>query len=138
MRIWRDLILAYLGGMLYVGVELLWRGWSHPSMFVLGGVCFLLLGALNEHPATAGLPLAVQAVLGAAIVTALELLTGLLVNGLLHMNVWDYSALPLNFRGQICLLFSLLWVPLSLAAILADDVLRRLLFHEPFPPYRLF
>ncbi len=137
LRIWKDLILAYIGGMLYVTLEHLWRGWSHPSMFLLGGLCFLLLGALNEHPATAGVPLLWQSILGAGIVTVLELVTGLIVNVALDLNVWDYSALPFNFMGQICLYFFLLWIPVSTLAILADDAVRHLLFHEPWPHYRL-
>lgn len=138
MRIWKDLILAYIGGMLYVCLEHLWRGRSHPSMFLLGGVCFLLIGALNQTPHTAGVGILWQSILGAAIVTVLEFACGMIVNVALSMNVWDYSHLPLNLMGQICLPFFLLWIPVSAMAILADDVLRFALFHEPWPPYRLF
>ena len=45
-------------------------------------------------------------------ITLVELVTGLLVNRDYH--VWDYRKLPLNYRGQICLPFTLLWVPISL------------------------
>lgn len=130
-KIWRSLILWYLGGMLYTGIELLWRGWSHGSMFIAGGVCLLLIGALGmwESP----LPIVWRMPLGAAIITAVELSAGLIVNR--SHTVWDYSALPFNFHGQICLPFSLLWIPVSLAAIAAFDIARRLLFHEPFPHY---
>ena len=34
------LVLAVIGGAIYVGIEMLWRGHSHPSMFILGGLCF--------------------------------------------------------------------------------------------------
>ena len=69
-------------------------------------------------------------------VTALELVTGLVVNRWLGLNVWDYSNLPMNFLGQICLPYFLLWVPLCTAAVFAEDGLRWLLFHTPLPPYR--
>ncbi len=134
MRYLEHVTIGILGGLLYVGVELLFRGRSHPSMFVVGGLCFWLIGMLDR--AAPGLPLLAQMVLGAAAVTGLELLSGLLVNVRLGWDVWDYSALPLNYRGQICLPFSLLWLPLSLAAIFADDALRLLLFHRAPPPYR--
>ena len=51
---------------------------------------------------------------GSAICTTGELLTGLMLNR--DHRIWDYSRLPLNFRGQICLPFSLIWMPVSLAA----------------------
>ena len=97
-----------LGGAAYVGLELLWRGRSHPSMFAAGGVSFLLLGKIRET----GLPIWVKPVAGAAAITAVELGTGLLLNREYH--IWDYRAVPGNFKGQICLPFSLLWIPVSL------------------------
>ncbi len=103
-------------------------------MFVVGGLCFWSIGMLDR--AAPGLPLLAQMFLGAAVITGLELLSGLLVNVRLGWNVWDYGALPLNYRGQICLPFFLLWIPLSLAAVFADDALRLLFFHHVPPVYR--
>ena len=96
-----------LGGAAYVGMELLWRGRSHPSMFAAGGVSFLLLGKIRETD----LPFWTKPVAGAAAITAVELGTGLLLNREYH--IWDYRAVPGNFKGQICLPFSLLWIPVS-------------------------
>ena len=138
MRFWKDLVLFYIGGILYVLLELVWRGRSHPTMFLLGGLCFLLINALGRIPAVAESPLLGRAVLSAVMVTTLELLCGLLVNVVLQLNVWDYSHQPLNFMGQICPLFFLLWIPVSLFAILAGDYLQYLLFGVPLPRYRLF
>lgn len=104
-------LLFCLGGAAYVGLELLWRGRSHVSMFAAGGVCFLILGAMSRR----GWCLWKRGCLGAAAITAVELATGLLVNRDYH--VWDYRHLPLNFLGQVCLPFTVLWVPLSLAAM---------------------
>lgn len=113
LKIWKKALLFYLGGMGYVALELLWRGWSHSSMFVLGGLCFLALGQLDQVQPR--LPLPLRVMVGAGIVTMLELAAGLLVNR--SHQVWDYSGQPFNFHGQICLTFSLLWVPVSLAAM---------------------
>ena len=90
-----------------MGLELLWRGRSHVSMFAAGGLSFLLLGKLRETR----LPDPVKPVAGAGLITAVELLTGLLVNRDYH--VWDYRTLPGNFKGQVCLPFSLLWIPVA-------------------------
>ena len=106
---------AYLftvGGGIYVSLELLWRGRSHWTMFALGGGCFLAIGELGKR--MAGTPRLLRAAAGSAVCTTGELLTGLVFNRDFH--IWDYRALPGNFRGQICLPFSALWMPLSLLA----------------------
>ena len=113
MKIWKNAVLFYLGGGAYHSIELLWRGRSHGSMFFLGGRCFTALGYLHRKWPRLALPLKVIA--GAGLVTALELVTGLLVNR--EFAVWDYRSLPFNFRGQICLNYALLWVPASLLAM---------------------
>ena len=69
------LFLAAIGSSIYTGIELLWRGHSHPSMFVLGGLCFVSIGLLNELlPWNLGIVW--QAMIG-GLVTFLEFLTGL-------------------------------------------------------------
>lgn len=121
MKLWRQGMLFYLGGCLYCGLELLWRGWTHGSMFVLGGLCFLILGWLRHRP----IPIWAAMLLGAAAITALELTTGLLVNR--EFGVWDYRGLWPNFRGQICLIFSLLWIPISLAGMEVNRLMEKML-----------
>lgn len=121
MKIWKKVFLFCLGGGLYTIIELLWRGRSHGSMFLLGGGCFLALGWLGKQK----IPVAVLPLLGAAIITAGELATGLLVNQ--DHSVWDYRRMPGNFLGQICPVYSLLWIPLSLVAMqIFDGVEKRL------------
>lgn len=135
-KLCKALALFVIGGGLYVLIELLARGRSHWSMAVLGGLCFLLIGAINEHvPWSLGLIW--QMLLGAGIITVLELLTGLLVNVRLGWGVWDYSNIPLNLWGQICLPYSLLWCLISFPAIYLDDWLRWKLFGEEKPHYNL-
>ena len=129
----QECVIMTLGGGAYVLVELLWRGHSHVSMVLLGGLCFWLIGRMDHR---FPVPVAAQACLGACMVTVLELLTGLIVNRWLGLSVWDYSGLPMNFLGQICLYYFVLWIPLSGAAVFLEDALRRLLFGTPFPQYR--
>lgn len=113
MKTWRKCVLFYLGGSAYMGLELLWRGRSHGSMFLAGGLCFLLIGQLGQ--VRPRLPVPLRALVGAGIVTMVELGAGLLFNR--DYQVWDYRDQPLNFHGQICPLFTILWIPVSLAAI---------------------
>ena len=127
-------ILAFcIGGAGYVALEYLWRGWSHSSMFFAGGSCFLLLGKLNTVKPRLILPL--RGLAGAGIITMVELLTGLLVNR--EYRVWDYRGLPMNYHGQICLRFFLLWIPISLLAMSLHEWLsRRILKMCPEAPGR--
>ncbi|MBO5837692.1 MAG: hypothetical protein J6Q92_07370 [Oscillospiraceae bacterium] len=113
MNIWKKTLLFAAGGCGYMALELLWRGWTHGSMFLAGGSCFLLLGKLNRTQPR--LPLLWRGVTGAGIITTVELLAGLLTNR--DYSVWDYRQVPGNFHGQICLPFSLLWIPVSLGAM---------------------
>jgi len=126
MRIWKQSLLFYLGGSAYMSLEFLWRGRSHGSMFLLGGSCFLALGWLQKH---LRLPIWAKLPLGAAMITALELGTGLLVNR--DFSVWDYRQMPYHYLGQICLNYSLLWVPVSFGGMLLYALADRKLAKRP-------
>ncbi len=125
------LAMFLLGGGGYVGLELLWRGRSHGSMFAAGGLCFLILGVLEKKQKK----LWRRGLLGAASITAVELATGLLVNR--DYGVWDYRALPVNFLGQVCLPFTALWVPLSLVGMAlypkAEGLVKRKIWYTDAP-----
>lgn len=113
MKLWKYAVLFYIGGLAYMSLEMLVRGRSYASMFLAGGVCFLLIGHLGKVEPK--LPLPVRSLVGAGIVTMVELAAGMLVNR--NYEVWDYRNLPGNFMGQICPAFSLLWIPVSAMAI---------------------
>lgn len=134
MKIIRPLVLWGIGGLLYVILEVIWRGYSHWTMFLVGGICFLLIGAINEvFPWE--MPFLLQCLIGALTVTAVEFLSGCIINVWLGWHVWDYSDMPFNLWGQICLPFSCLWTLISAVAIVLDDYLRYWLFKEEKPHY---
>ena len=99
-------------------------------MFLAGGSCFLLLGKLNTIRPKLFLPL--RGIVGAGIITMIELLAGLLFNR--DYKVWDYRSLPGNFHGQICLQFFLLWIPLSLLAMYLYEKAEKLFSFSPGSP----
>ena len=112
MEIRKKVAIFALGGGSYVLLELLWRRKSHYSMFLAGGTCLLLVGHLEEVEPKLPFPLRILA--GAGIITMVELAAGLLFNR--QYKVWDYRNVPGNYLGQICLPFSLFWIPLSAVA----------------------
>lgn len=119
-----EAILFLVGGGVYVLMEILWRGYTHWTMFLLGGACFVVMGLLNEYKIPWHWCLLRQSIVSACIITVFEFLTGCIVNLWLGWQVWDYSSLPFNLHGQVCLYFFLLWIPLSMAGIVLDDWIR--------------
>ena len=95
-------------------LEILWRGYTHWSMTLVGGLCFLVLYALHAY--VRAVPFLLRCLLGAIAVTALEFSAGCVVNLWLGWRVWDYSGAPMNLLGQICPFYTLLWFVLSAAA----------------------
>ena len=121
-----EMIFIYvLGALGYGSIELLWRGRTHWTMLLTGGLCFLMIYLIQTR---LRLPAAAKPPLCAAGITLSELLVGLLVNRVLGWGVWDYSALPCNLLGQICLRYSIYWLLLSLPLLAFSRWLRALLF----------
>lgn len=128
--------LFSFGGIVYLLIELLWRGYSHWSMFILGGLCFVLLGLINEKY-TWDVPLPIQMLVGAFIITLMEFIAGCILNLWLGLDVWNYYDMPFNIMGQVCLPYMILWFLLSPVCIITDDYIRYLFFDEDKPKYKL-
>ena len=109
------LILFSIGAVGYGLLEVLWRGYTHWSMLTAGGICFLFFARLSRGFKKAGILL--KGIIGSVFVTFIELIFGIIFNIILKKNVWDYSKLPLNLGGQICVLYSSVWVLISIACI---------------------
>ena len=129
------LILLFIGGSAYYGIEVLARGFSHWTMFLVGGTCFILIGIINEI--TPKMPLIRQMFLSAIIITAIEFISGCILNLWLGWNVWDYSDEFGNILGQIRVKHSIYWFLLSSIGIVLDDYIRYFLFGEEKPKYTI-
>ena len=122
----KELILLIIFGITYCGIEILYRGRTHISMLFVGGLCAVLIGMINEI--TPKMNIFLQMFIGAVIVTIIEFFSGYIINIMLGLNVWDYSNLMFNYKGQISLLFTIIWFFLSVPVIYLDDKLRKILF----------
>lgn len=136
-RIPEYLFLFYFYGATYVTIEVFFREHSHWTMFLLGAICGILIGKLNERVPW-NVPIWLQMIAGGCIVTALEFVWGYILNIVLQLNLWDYSNMWGNFMGQICPLFSLTWCLISGVAIVLDDYLKYWFFDEEKPKYKLW
>ena len=128
--------LFWFGGSFYVTLETFWRGYSHWTMFVLAGLIFIAIGLLNELWSWKA-SLILQALVGTLIATVGEFITGCIVNLWLGWNVWSYEGMWGNVLGQICPQFILLWIPISILAIILDDIIRWRFFSEEKPRYEI-
>ena len=106
----------FIGGFGYYSIEVLYRGFSHVTMWFCGAICLLGIFAIEWRFRET--PIVKRALYSALFITATEFVFGLVFNLWLGLNVWDYSDVPLNLLGQICLPFTLIWYFLSFPASL--------------------
>ena len=103
----RNSLKCLFGGVGYGLIEVIWRGYTHPSMVVTGGLCFAMICSVNGRLSRR--PLWLRSAACAAGVTLTEFCVGMLVNRVLDMGVWDYSDEWMHLLGQICPLYMGLW-----------------------------
>lgn len=136
-QIFKHIALLCIGGAIYCCIELISRGRTHWTMFLVGGLCFIFCGIINEY-FDWDMLIWKQMLICTFGITIIEFISGCVINLKLGLNVWDYSNQPFNIKGQVCLLFSVFWFILSLVAIVIDDYLRYILFNEDKPHYRWY
>ena len=130
------LFLWAVGGCLYYSFEIIFRGFSHWTMFVLGGIClqfFTFQGRIVQWED----PLWRQILRCIVFVTSMEFITGIIVNKWLHLAVWDYSRMPFQLFGQICLPFMVIFSGLCTLGILLSGYLLHWIYGEPKPHYHV-
>ncbi len=108
-------MLFSIGAVGYGLIEVLWRGYTHWSMLGAGGICFMFFGTVSEKFKKAGI--FIKGIIGSTFITGIEFIFGVVFNIILKRNVWDYSKMPMNIIGQICMPYSCLWVLLSIVGI---------------------
>lgn len=116
-------IIYVIGAVGYSLLEIIWRGYTHWSMTITGGLCFSIIYLYNKHNKKHNL--FSKCFIGALIITTIEFVVGCIVNIALGLNVWDYSRLHLNILGQISLLFCGLWFLLCFPVLYLCNYLQR-------------
>ncbi len=110
-----NFMLFSIGAVGYGLLEIIWRGYTHWSMLGAGGICFVFFGKIGQKFKNSSIFL--KALIGSSFVTAIEFIFGIIFNIILKKNVWDYSKMPFNIGGQVCLLYSFFWAIISLLFI---------------------
>lgn len=136
MKIFRMAVLTFIGGLIYITVEVMFRGYTHWTMLVVGGICGCLVGELDDLIPWE-MPFIAQCILGGLVVTAVEFVSGCIINIWLGWDVWDYSNLPFNLLGQVCIWFTFLWVLVCAVWIPVYDYINYSLFGGEKPRYSI-
>ncbi|MGN1058868.1 MAG: hypothetical protein ACI4QW_00430 [Clostridia bacterium] len=119
----RELAVVWsIGSFGYGLLEILWRGYTHWSMLLTGGVCFRSIYALNKRIRSKCI--FKKCFLFSCVITGWEFISGCIFNKALKLSVWDYSNRPGNLLGQICPLYSLLWFFLGFPLVFLCNVLK--------------
>ena len=125
-----SLVLGLLMGMVYFTLEGVWRGTANIIMLPIGGFSAVLIGLINQYPQYFKLKIWQQSLIGTFIALVVELISGLILNVGLGLNLWNYSDNWGNLYGQICIQYSLLWFLLMPFCIWLDDTLRFMIYNE--------
>lgn len=138
IKINKNILLFIVGFMSYITIEVLFRGYSFPIMGICGGIAIVLLDKINNKISW-DIDILIQGFLGSLLITFFELVIGEIAKHTSLPQMWDYSNIPLNFDGVICLPFTLIWLVLSIFAIFIADAINYYVFEElPIPYYKLF
>lgn len=106
----RKIVLFLLCSVIYCGIEIVYRGWTHWSMALLSGILGVLCIDTPNNIFGYDLDYSLQVLASTIICTIGEGITGLVVNVKMGLNVWDYSTLPFTFFwGQCNLFFVFAW-----------------------------
>ena len=108
-------IVFLFGGTVYSAIEVITRGFTHWSMTLTAGIALMIMYYRYKTRPDEGLLM--KCLFGMAVITACELVSGIILNLILGWNVWDYSNMYLNFLGQICPTFCCAWFLLSVPAV---------------------
>lgn len=123
-RVKQDIAIFTASGISYCFIEILWRRYTHWTMAIIGGICFLIL--FRIFTSFEKISLIKKCLIGSGIITSIEFISGCIVNIWLKMGIWDYSSLPVNILGQVCLIYSFLWTLLSIPIVYLSNKINKL------------
>ena len=128
-------------GFIYCMIEILFRGWSHWSMFVLAGFLGVFCIDSINNVLSFDCDYIVQILISTILCTIGEGISGIILNVWLQLNVWDYSKMAFGtfFFGQCNILFCFAWaLIISVVIFYCDAYNYYILKIEPCPYYIIF
>ena len=131
------LFMGALGGTLYYMIEIIFRGYSHWSMFFVGRNLFYIFSHNKGYGRSGEKPLWKQVLWCTAFVVSAEFITGIIVNKVMGWNVWNYYRSAVSPYGQICFPFAVLFSGLCTFGIIISGYLLCYLYREIKPGFHI-
>lgn len=131
-------VIFLVSGFIYTALELLWRGYTHWTMFVCAGLCGLAMANINNNWLEFDTDFRIQVVASALVCTLMEFIFGIIFNG--DFTIWDYRGLwgTIHWLGdQVNVLFFGAWVVISLFGLPLLDWMQWKLGLAEKPYYRI-
>ena len=137
MCFYKNIVLFIIGCCFYIAIEVTYKGYSHVMMGICNGLAIMLIDKINDYISW-DMDILIQGGIGSLIITTFKFVIGEIA---LHTNLipamWNYSNVPLNFDGVICLPFSIIWIGLSIIGILVADTINYYIINiQPCPYYK--
>ena len=111
LAIYKYLLVFVFGASGYGALEIAYRGRTHWTMLLTGGICFVFVYMIAQSEKLRNWQ---KWLLGGTVITIVEFVVGLIVNVGLGWKVWSYANMPFNIMGQVCPIFSLMWCALCI------------------------
>lgn len=131
-------IMFNISGLIYILLELLWRGRSHWTMFICAGLCGLVMANVNNNLLKFDTDFRIQVLVSALCCSMFEFLFGIIFNG--DFTIWDYRGMwgTIHWLGdQVNILFFGVWILISVFALPFLDWMQWKLGLEEKPYYRI-
>lgn len=138
-----SMLLWVWGGAVYFLLEVAYKTITgHPeriswTMLILATLLCIPVEQVGAELSW-NLSLLIQALICALLVTITEFFAGCILNLYLGLDIWDYSNLPLNLLGQICVPFLIVWFFLCIIFIPIFDFMRYSISGGTKPHYYLW
>lgn len=132
-RLVQIFFIGCFSGTIYTSLEVFFRGYTHWTMYWLAFVVGIFIFLVNNTLFEFDTDFLIQVFSCAGFATLMELIFGLIFNQ--DHSIWDYTGMFLNYKGQICLLFTIIWIIICGLSLILLDWIDWRIFKTTEKPY---
>ena len=131
-------VIFVTSGLIYIMLELLWRGRTHWTMFLCAGLCGLVMANINNNWLEFDTDFRIQVFVSALMCSTFEFFFGIIFNG--DFSIWDYRGMwgTIHALGdQVNVIFFGIWIIISVFGLPLLDWIQWKLEVAEEPYYRI-